>query len=394
MLHAIRPNIRIFAATFVTVAALIVAGCGSSEVTADATSSSSLAESALSTPTRTAFDRPGPVLDVIGVDGWINSDTISIQDELNQDKVVLVDFWTYTCVNCLRTLPFLREWHKKYADHGLIIIGVHSPEFEFEKVRANVEQAVDQEHVYWPVALDNDMKTWRSFGNRYWPAKYLFTPTGGLTYTHFGEGSYVETEQEIRDALEAAGRDLSGIPIGIVDNSPRDQEAKRMTREIYGGYQRSYHPQGLYAGDEEYYISPDTTRFYTDDGSYNPQQFFLQGEWTNGAEAIIHARKTQNPEDYIALLMEARSVNVVVEPQKPEYFRVFVTLDDEPLTREDAGEDIKFDMDGNSYFIVNGARMYRIVEQDTFRARVLKLSSTSDAFAVFAFTFGIYDGGF
>jgi thiol-disulfide isomerase/thioredoxin len=382
------------AATFVTAAVFAVLGCGSSDVAANATSSAGIAASVVATSTQPAFHRPGPALDIVGVDGWINSEPISIQGELNQTKVVLVDFWTYTCVNCLRTLPFLQQWYDKYADNGLVIIGVHSPEFEFEKVRANVEQSVAQEDVYWPVALDNDMKTWQAFGNRYWPAKYLLTPTRGLTFTHFGEGAYVETEEEIRQALEEAGWDLSGIPIGTINNSERDEEAKTITREIYGGYVRSYHPQGLYAGNDEYYISPDTTRFYTDDGSYKPQQFFLQGEWTNGAEAIIHARRTEDPEDYIALLMEARSVNVVVEPQKPEMFRVFVTLDDKPLDREDAGEDIKFDMDGNSYFIVNGARMYRIVEQEKFRSRVLKLSSTSDAFAVFAFTFGIYDGGF
>jgi thiol-disulfide isomerase/thioredoxin len=394
MSHAIPFTVRTLTATFVTAVTFAVVGCGSADVTANATSSAGITTSPLATSTQPAFQRPGPALDVTGVDGWINSEPVSIQDQLNQNKVVLVDFWTYTCVNCLRTLPFLQQWYDKYSDHGLIIIGVHSPEFEFEKVKANVEQAVEQEGVYWPVALDNGMQTWQVFGNRYWPAKYLLTPTRGLTYNHFGEGSYVETEQEIRDALEAAGWDLAGIPIGTVDNSERDEDAKTMTREIYGGYVRSYHPQGLYAGNDEYYISPDTTRFYTDAGSYKPQQFFLYGEWTNGAEAIIHARSTETPEDYIAVLIEARSANVVVEPQKPEMFRVFVTLDDKPLDREDAGEDIKFDMDGNSYFIVNGARMYRIVEQERFRARVLKLSSTSDAFAVFAFTFGIYDGGF
>ena len=268
------------------------------------------------------------------------------------------------------------------------------PEFEFEKDFDNVEGAVEQEGVVWPVALDSDMQTWRAFGNRFWPAKYLLTPTKGLEYTHFGEGAYVETEEEIRSALELAGWDVSDIPVGTVDNTPRDQTATRITREIYGGYERSYHPQGLYAGDDEYYIQPDSTRLYVDDGEYLPQQYFLHGEWTNGAEAIIHARETEEPTDYIALLMEARSANVVVQPQGSEEFKVYATLDDRPLTQEQAGDDIEFDDEGNSYFLVDEARMYRVVELPEFGSKVLKLSSTSDAFAVFAYTFGIYDGGF
>lgn len=340
------------------------------------------------------FARSGPALDVVGIADWINSDPISIQQTLDENKVVLVDFWTYTCVNCLRTLPFLQDWHNKYSDHGLVILGVHSPEFEFEKDLDNVQESVTQEGIDWPVALDSDMQTWRAFGNRFWPAKYLLTPAGGLEYNHFGEGAYVETEEEIRAALEEAGWDVSGIPVGTVNNTPRDRTADRVTREIYGGYERSYHPQGLYAGDDEYYIEPDSTRIYTDDGDYRAQQFFLHGEWTNTAEAIVHARETEEPTDYIALLLEARSANVVVEPQRDVTFRVYATLDDEPLTPEEAGDDIEFDEDGNSYFLVDEARMYRVVEQPEFAQRLFKLSSTSDAFAVFAYTFGIYDGGF
>jgi hypothetical protein len=132
---------------------------------------------------------------------------------------------------------------------------------------------------------------------------------------------------------------------------------------------------------------------YEDDGEYRPQQFFLQGEWTNTAEAVVHARITEDPVDYIALLMVARSANVVVQPQGPEPFRVYVTLDDKPLTPDEAGADIQFDEEQRSYFAVTEARMYRIVEQPEFKERLLKLSSTSDNFAVFAFTFGVYDSG-
>ncbi len=386
---ATRRRITASATSF---AILVALACGS----ADAIAATPTASSGAQATNAVGFspNRPGPALDVVGIADWINSEPISIQQTLDENKVVLVDFWTYTCVNCIRTLPFLQEWHEKYSDRGLVILGVHSPEFEFEKDLENVEGAVEQEGVVWPVALDSDMQTWRAFGNRFWPAKYLLTPTKGLEYTHFGEGAYVETEEEIRSALELAGWDVSDIPVGTVDNTPRDQTATRITREIYGGYERSYHPQGLYAGDDEYYIQPDSTRLYVDDGEYLPQQYFLHGEWTNGAEAIIHARETEEPTDYIALLMEARSANVVVQPQGSEEFKVYATLDDRPLTQEQAGDDIEFDDEGNSYFLVDEARMYRVVELPEFGSKVLKLSSTSDAFAVFAYTFGIYDGGF
>lgn len=388
------PALRRIAISAVSTGIILSVACSSDEpVTATSTpreSGSSLISANSTPPNR----RPGPALDVAGIDHWLNSDPISIQQALDQNKVVLVDFWTYTCVNCIRTLPFLQDWHEKYSDRGLVILGVHSPEFEFEKELENVETAVEQEGVVWPVALDNEMHTWRAFGNRFWPAKYLFSPSEGLTYTHFGEGAYVETEEEIRAALTQAGWDVSDIPVGAVENSPRDPGATRVTREIYGGYERSYHPQGLYAGDDEYYIQPDSTRVYVDDGDYQPQQFFLHGAWTNAAEAIIHARQTETLTDYIALIMEARSANVVVQPQGDKEFRVYVTLDDEQLKTDEAGSDIRFDDSGNSYFDVNEARMYRIVEQPEFKTRLLKLSSTSDAFAVYAFTFGIYDSGF
>lgn len=373
---------------------MTAAACGSSEiasVTVTTPSDSTAGESAA--PTSTS-NRLGPALDVVGIVDWINSEPISIQQMLDENKVVLVDFWTYTCVNCIRTYPFLKDWYQKYSDRGLVILGVHSPEFEFEKVLANVEQAVEKDGIVWPVALDSDMQTWRAFGNRFWPAKYLFTPSEGLDYTHFGEGAYVETEEEIRAALEGAGWDVSDIPVGTVNNTERDPNATGITREIYGGYERAYHPQGLYAGDDEYYIQPDSTRQYVDDGEYRPGQFFLHGAWTNAAEAIIHSRNTSEPTDYIALLMESRSANVVIQPQHSEPFRVYVTLDDEPLNSVEAGDDIEFDEEGESFIFVEEARMYRIVEQPEFMERLLKLSSTSDAFAVFAFTFGIYDGGF
>lgn len=355
--------------------------------------------SATSTPVVTPTRRlplpsyPPGVLEVKEIDGWINSEPFKIIDKLGENQVVLVDFWTYTCVNCLRTLPFLREWHAKYADRGLVILGVHTPEFDFEMDLDNVKAAVEREDIGWAVALDNEYGTWHSFGNRYWPAKYLIGLDGQLTYRHFGEGDYVETEQAIRETLTEAGWDVSDIPIGSVNSADRDPLADRITRELYAGYERNYTTSGLYAGQEQYYIGPDSTREYIDDGNYTPQQWYLQGLWTNGAESIVHARETADLEDHIAFKFVGRSGNVVVNPRGPEPFEVYVEIDGRPLMQDEAGIDIEFDDRGRSYFTVTEPRLYAFLETPEFGEHVVKLASNSDNFAIFAFTFGINRGG-
>ena len=333
-------------------------------------------------------------LEVKGIESWINSDPTTIAELTAEGNVVFVDFWTYTCVNCLRTLPFLREWQEKYSDRGLVILGVHAPEFDFEMELHNVQRSVDEEQITWPVALDNEMLTWRSFNNRYWPAKYLIGTNHELHYSHFGEGAYQETELKIREALQIAGHDVADIPVGDVENVTRDGSANEVTRELYGGYERNYSFFGGYAANEEYYEGPDREIEYVDEGDYPKQQFVLQGLWRNEREAIVHARETDDLSDYIALRFIGRSANVVIDPPESEEFKVYVEIDDRPLTDEEAGVDIEHDADGNSFFTVDEGRMYKIVEVPEFGSHVLKLSSDSSNFAIFAFTFGVYDGGF
>ena len=353
-------------------------------------------------PTEAPAARTEPVelfdMDVRNIDAWINSEPTSIAQLTSEGKVVLVDFWTYTCVNCLRTLPFLREWQDKYADNGLVILGVHAPEFEFEKELENVQMSVDDEGIEWPVALDNEMSTWRSFNNRYWPAKYLIDTNGEVRYTHFGEGAYRETELEIRHVLEESGYDVSGIPIGEVENTSRDDTARSVTRELYGGYDRNYSVYGLYAAQDEYYVGPDREveyeDIYAERNSYPPQKFVLSGLWRNEQEAIVHARETMDLSDYIALRFHGRSANVVIDPPEPDEFKVYVELDGRWLMENEAGDDIVFDDEGRSYFNVDEGRMYKIVETPEYVEDTLKLSSDSPNFAIFAFTFGTYDGGF
>ena len=339
----------------------------------------------------------GSAPELTGLTGWLSGGPTTIARELAKGNVVLIDFWTYTCINCIRTFPFLVEWHEKYAEHGLRIIGVHSPEFEFEKEARNVLDSMAEHGIEYLVAQDNDFRTWRAFSNRYWPAKYLIGPSMDVRYAHFGEGDYPETEEEIREALEEAGRDLSGVPVGVAASIPtRDPRATGQTRELYGGTHRNY-GRTQYAAQPEYYISGGVERFYTDIAEGQGRlgnKWYVQGLWRNEEEAIVHARETENLEDYIALNFTARTVNVVLNiPPGEAPYRVYVEVDGEPVRREWAGDDVRFDEAGNGFVTVTEDDLYRLVKLPEWTRHELKLRSNSDKFAVFAFTFGSYLGG-
>jgi thiol-disulfide isomerase/thioredoxin len=319
---------------------------------------------------------------------WINSRPLTMEEL--QGRVVLIDFWTYTCVNCIRTMPYLKDWHAKYASHGLVIVGVHSPEFEFEKLAENVADDARELGLDYAIAQDNDFQTWRAYRNRFWPAKYLVDQEGLVRYNHFGEGAYDETEQQIRQLLESGGADLSAVPEGL-----RTKESQitalasrsRVTRELYGGTKRNTQAAGGYAGQVQYYQGGSRIIEYRDVGSHQDDRFYLQGLWYNDVEAVRHARRTENFEDYIALKFAGTSVNAVISPEEPAPFEVRVTIDGRPLGQSEAGADLIV-ADGRSYFTVNGGKMYEVVALPEFGEHELKLSSNSDDFALFAFTFG------
>ena len=149
-----------------------------------------------------------------GIVQWINSDPLTMEEL--RGNVVLIDFWTYSCINCQRTLPYIRDWHDKYGEMGLVVVGVHAPEFQFEHKEENVRQAVADQDVTWAVAMDNGFQTWRAYQNRWWPHKFLIDQQGTIRFHHIGEGAYRETELHIRNLLVEAGVDVSGIVVGGV----------------------------------------------------------------------------------------------------------------------------------------------------------------------------------
>lgn len=336
-----------------------------------------------------------------GINEWINSMELTFESLQREDKVVLVDFWTYTCVNCIRTLPYLKQWHSRYADLGLVIIGIHTPEFEFEKSLENVKEAVERFEIEYPVVLDNNYWTWNAFNNRYWPAKYLIDKDGYIRYTHFGEGKYDETEQAIRLLLQEADQAVDDISDGqgltrrVAPNALSSRDPNGLTRELYAGTGRNYNALrsrtvAPYVLNEEFYERAHTDTEYTDPGDHRNHHIYLQGLWHNGEESLRHARKTDAFEDYLALRFNAVDVNVVLRTRSDTPYTVQVRMDGQPLAREDAGRDVWFDDEGTSFITVDEPRLYSLVQLGAFESHELTLSSNSDEFEVFAFTFGAY----
>ena len=341
--------------------------------------------------------------DIVGINAWLNGEETSIALELAKGNVVLIDFWTYTCINCVRTLPFLTAWDEKYRDRGLVIIGVHTPEFEFEERFENVRAANAEHGIEYLVAIDNDYRTWRAFQNRWWPRKFLIGPTVdgspmGIRYDHIGEGDYPETEIAIREALEAVGRDVSDIPFGVEAPIPtREAGTPRQTRELYAGWRRNIGGGGPYAGQDAYFLAgPGIDTLYRDVQSSDREHnlWYLEGLWRTEDESIVHARETDELEDYIALLVRGRTANVVLtvaEDGAP--FNVYVELDGRWLLPDEAGSHIQWDGQGRSYIRVTENDLYRLLFLPEWSEHELILRSDSDQFRIFAFTFGSYVGG-
>ena len=336
--------------------------------------------------------------EIDGVVAWINSEPLIMEDL--RGKVVLVDFWTYTCINCIRTMPFLKQWHSRYQDDGLVILGIHAPEFEFEKDLGNVTKAVNDYGIGWPVALDNDFRTWRNYSNRFWPAKYLIDKAGVVRYRHFGEGKYAETEEKIRELIEETGVDLSGA----IHELPKDQtidavflnnRGAYVTRELYAGYERGFGDlhfgQGGYVSQVDYYRNRDQTADFKLPDYLLPHQIYFNGPWHIGPEHVRHGRASEDYEDSISLVYSARSVNVVLTSESGEPYKVRVTADGEYLTEDTKGDDVTIGEDGESYVLVTEPKMYNIVENPSYvDGETLVMSSMSPDFGLFAFTFGVY----
>lgn len=312
-------------------------------------------------------------------DFWFNSEPLALQALRGQ--VVLIDFWDYTCINCLRTIPYLREWQTRYSDKGLVIIGVHTPEFSFAKNPRNVEKAIQRLTIFYPVVTDNEYLIWEAFANRYWPAKYLIDKAGYIRYCHYGEGNYGNTEHTIQALLVEAGYhgELPLVMEPLRETDKPGAVCYRPTPEIYTGYLR-----GSIGNTEG--LNLESTMKYTDPKVYVNGRFYAHGRWFIGRE-YIRLDETEGNEGYIVLSYQAAKVNAVIKPEGEKGFKVFVMQDEQFLTMENKGDDVQIDSEGKSFLLIHEPRMYNLVNNREFGEHILKMSVASTSFALYAFTF-------
>jgi cytochrome c biogenesis protein CcdA/thiol-disulfide isomerase/thioredoxin len=312
-----------------------------------------------------------------GATDWINSPPLTA-DQL-KGKVVLVDFWTYSCINCLRTLPYVEAWAQKYKDSGLVVIGVHTPEFAFEKDLSNVQKAVHDFGITYPVAMDNNNKIWNAFSNEYWPAHYFIDANGKVRYHHFGEGNYDESERWIQDLLKERNAQQA-LPGGIVSVQAQGAEAAPdmddvKSPETYVGYERAQHfasPGGLNQDDPQLYTIPTHLEL---------NQWALAGKWIDqGQIAALASSKGR-----IAYRFHARDLHLVLGPSadgKPVRFRV--TIDGKAL-----GENHGVDTNDNGEGTVTENRLYQLVRQKgAITDHTFMIEFLDPGVQAFAFTFG------
>lgn len=296
-----------------------------------------------------------------GIEHWINSPPLTL-DAL-KGKVVLIDFWTYSCINCLRTLPYLKDWYAKYHDKGFEIIGIHAPEFEFEKNYDNVKNAVARLGILYPVAMDNKFVTWTNYNNKYWPAHYLIDKKGEVVYSSFGEGEYEVTENNIRFLLGVNGGEMTPVK--------SETTAFQQTPELYLGYARAAQYDGPTA------IVRDNSTIYDYPAALADDRWALKGLWFVYSDKIVSGAAQSS----LKLHFNARKVYIVMgAPQGP--VRVTLRLNGEKLLT-DKGSDVS-----NSEITVERNQLYSLVQFNRFSNGIIELTADGPGLEIYTFTFG------
>jgi thiol-disulfide isomerase/thioredoxin len=331
---------------------------------------------ALAAPGITKLPSEGSISSLDGATAWINSPPLTPAGL--RGKVVLVNFCTYSCINWLRTLPYVRAWANKYKDQGLVVIGVHTPEFGFEKDLGNVQRALKAMRVDYPVAVDSERVIWHAFNNDYWPALYFVDARGTLRHHKFGEGDYAQSERIIQRLLADKGaarfdRSLVAVePDGI--EAPADW-SNLQSPENYVGYQRTEHfasPGGPVRDLPHFYFAPD---------GLGLNEWALQGNWTMGKQAT----ESNKANDSMAYRFHARDLHIVLCPsdhEKPVQFRVLI--DGQP-----PGSSRGLDVDAKGGGIIAEPRLYQLIRQPPpIEARLFEIEFLDPGVQAFAFTFG------
>lgn len=309
---------------------------------------------------------------------WINSEPLT-PEEL-RGKVVLVDFWEYTCINCLRTLPYLREWYHRYRDDGLVIVGVQTPEFNFSGKRENVVAGAERLGVTWPVVLDDHYAIWKRYNNNIWPRELLYDQSGRLVESVSGEGGYQQTEARIQALLKQANPKIALPPVMAL--LPQDNYTKPgavcypMTPELVVTHQPVANGTSV--------ANPEQDSDYAFDGT-NPQDgsIYLAGYWRRTPQALVSAENNGS----VTLRYHALQLVVVMRPEEGRSIRVDVTQNGAPVGRSDAGKDLRYDEHGNSYVEVDAGRAYDLIMNNRFGQYTLKLNPKGDGLGIYDFAF-------
>lgn len=313
------------------------------------------------------FNENYPAPDFVGVSKWLNTQNpLSIKSL--KGKVVLVDFWTYTCINCIRTLPFVTHWYDKYKDQGFVVVGVHTPEFQFEHDTNNVLSAINMYKIHYPVAQDNDYSVWNNYQNQYWPAEYLINANGTVRRTHFGEGEYDQMELAIQDLLKESGKKITNS----LENMPDQTPANQISPETYMGSSRMqyYFPTGSMG---------NSTSTFTLSELLPENSFSLGGTWTIGNEDITAGNNAVLNYHFVA-----SKVYIILRPGNTTGGKVKVLFDNKPIDASVAGTDIK-----NGEINVDTDRLYNIVDlKDKTESHILKLEFETPGLRAYTFTFG------
>jgi thiol-disulfide isomerase/thioredoxin len=317
-----------------------------------------------------------PLYGLSGATGWINSKPLTAKEL--KGKVVLVDFWAYSCINCLRSLPYIEAWAQKYKDDGLVVIGVHTPEFDFEKQLPNVQRAVQKFGVTYPIALDSNRAIWDAFHNEYWPAHYFIDAKGKVRFEHFGEGNYDQSEHWIQELLqERSAKPMPASAVGVhgqgIEAAADENDVR--SPETYIGYARAEHfrsPGGIRQDAEKAYTAPVQPAL---------NQWGLDGKWVDHEQAAV----LKSVGGKIVFHFHARDLHLVLGPTadgKPVRFRV--TVDGQA-----PGENHGVDTDAEGNGVVTDHRLYQLVRQKgVVTDRIFMIEFEDPGVQAFSFTFG------
>lgn len=310
---------------------------------------------------------------------WLNSPPLNLRQL--RGRVVLIDFWDYTCVNCIRTLPYVQAWHERYVNRGLTVIGVHTPEFAFAQLESNVERGARQFGLTYPIVIDSNYELWKAFANRCWPTKYLLDQEGYLRFAHFGEGAYGEFEEAIQELLREVDSSLVLPPVmaALREDDQPGAVCYPASPELYLGHRRGRigNPGGF---------AEDQVAGYVFSGELEENCFYARGHWASTAEYLESVGETEHS---LLLKYSASGVNLVMASPRGGANEVTIRQDGKPLTQQQAGADTRFRLINGaeqSYVSVQQPRMYSLVNNHEFGQHELEIIC-GGGLAAFAFTF-------